>query len=355
MMREKPKHTRGRGVHQNPRNRFRAQEVAQEHWEGIDELPEANPGTRTIDTYPKTVINPVNSPDIPLPLSLNPYQGCEHGCAYCYARPTHEYWGYGAGIDFEQTILVKRNLGKRLREQFNRQGYQPQPMMLSGNTDCYQPLERRLRLTREVLEICREYSHPLGIITKNALILRDVELLAQLAAQNLVHVMVSYTTLNEPLRRKLEPRTATGKQRLKVIEQLTRAGVPTGVMCAPMIPGLNAEELPELLRTAAEAGAVEAGYTVVRLNGSLREMFREFLQREFPNRENKVMNAIAELHGGHVEDHRFGTRMRGEGVRAAQIRQLFRTFKARYFRGRSFPEYNLGAFCPPQGRQAGLF
>ncbi|MCS6982532.1 MAG: radical SAM protein, partial [Flavobacteriales bacterium] len=243
--------SRGRGSSTNPGSRFVAQ-----RYEPDGELPpdpweeEIERDTRLVPEHPKRILNPVTSPDLPDAWGLNPYQGCEHGCVYCYARPTHEYYGYSAGLDFESIIHYKPNAPELFEKEINRVGYKVKPLMLSGNTDCYQPAERRLRLTKKILELCLQYNHPVGIITKNALVLRDLDVLAPLASKGLVHVNISLTTLDEDLRRKMEPRTATGQRRLETISRLSAAGVPVRCLIGPVIPFLNSQELPQLLKSA---------------------------------------------------------------------------------------------------------
>ena len=279
--------------------------------------------------------------------SLNPYQGCEHGCIYCYARNTHQYWGYSAGLDFERKILVKPDAPKLLEETLNKKNWEVKPISLSGNTDCYQPAERKFKITRGILEVLNRYHHPVGIITKNQLVLRDLDLLKQLAEKNLVFVMVSITTLDENIRRKLEPRTTSASQRLKILETLSKNNIPCGVMTAPIIPGINSHEVPELLKAAANAGAQTAGYTIVRLNGPIGEIFTAWIHEHFPDRAEKVLSQIAEAHGGQLNDSRAGTRMRGEGKMAESIRLLFHSSKKKYMTDKPKFEFNLTAFRRP--------
>jgi DNA repair photolyase len=243
----KPDYFKGRGAQFNTNNRFLKQRYVQEHIEVIDEPLLVNTKTQIFYETPKKIVNKVESPDIPMMYSMNPYQGCEHGCIYCYARNTHEYWGFSAGMDFEQKIIVKKNAPELLRKELMHKNWKPAPIMLSGNTDCYQPLERKLGITRRMLEVLLEFRHPVGVITKNNIILRDIDLLKQLAEKRLVHVMVSITSLKDDLRLLLEPRTVTAKNRLRVIETLSKEGIPVGVMTAPIIPGLNSDELPAII------------------------------------------------------------------------------------------------------------
>jgi DNA repair photolyase len=321
---------KGRGAQLNPNTRFQKSTYVQEHVEGLDEPFLQKEKTEIIYTYPKTIINKVESFDIGMGYSLNPYQGCEHGCIYCYARNSHEYWGYSAGLDFERKIIVKKNTAELLEKTFSNKNWKPMPIMLSGNTDCYQPLEKEFELTRQVLQTCLKFKHPVGVITKNSLITRDLDVLAELAAHNLVHVMVSITGTDEKVRQLLEPRTATYKNRFGVVEALSKNGIPCGVMVAPIIPGINNHEIPAVLEQAAKAGATSAGITIVRLNGTIAEIFKDWLEKTFPDRAEKVWNQISECHGGVVNDSRRGTRMSGEGKLAESIMQLFRLSRSRF-------------------------
>ncbi len=335
---------KGRGSQFKPANRFLQTRYVTAHPEGLDEVLQQTPDTQVFEEQARTIINKVTSPDLGMVYSLNPYQGCEHGCVYCYARNTHEYYGFSAGLDFESKIIVKKNAPQLLEKQLMSPSWQVAPISLSGNTDCYQPLERTQQLTRAVLKILARYQHPVSIITKNSLILRDVDILSDLAMHQLVHVYISITTLDETLRGKMEPRTATASKRLEVIRALSEKRIPTGVMCAPMIPGLNDHELPHLLKAASESGALGAGLQVVRLNGAIGKIFEDWLRKNFPDRFNKVWNQICELHEGGVNDTQFGRRLRGSGAHAESLHQLFRAARKKYFAGREFPAYNLTRF-----------
>ncbi len=352
---EDDKYLKGRGAQINTHNRFEKQELGAFHIEGLDE--EAGLGGRTqyIPTYPKTFINKVDSPDIGRAYSMNPYQGCEHGCLYCYARPTHEYWGYSAGLDFEQKILVKQNINVALEKQFNKKGWEPLPIMLSGNTDCYQPVEKKLKLTRGILETVLKYKHPVSMITKNSLITRDIDLLQELAKQNLVHVMITITSTDEKVRLQLEPRTTTYKQRFKAVETLSKAGIPVGVMVAPIIPAITSFDMPNVIKTAAEHGAKTAGYTIVRLNGAIGDVFKDWLEKNYPDRAQKVWNQIKDCHGGQVNDSRYGTRMRGEGNIAESIRTLFYISVKKFIGEREHFAFNTKAFTNRRNAQTSLF
>ncbi|MEC3880131.1 PA0069 family radical SAM protein [Parapedobacter sp. 10938] len=352
---QNPEYFKGRGAQVNTHNKFAAQRYVAEHIEGLDEEFLENSNTQLIEENPKKIISVNDSPDVRMGYSLNPYQGCEHGCIYCYARNAHEYWGYSAGLDFERKIIVKRNAASVLERQLNARGYRPQPIMLSGNTDCYQPVERKLGITRAILEVLLRHRHPVSIISKNNLILRDVEILSQLARLGLVHVAISLNSLNESLRQKMEPRTVTAKGRLQVIKRLSDAGIPVMVMCAPIIPGLNSEEVPRVIEAAAHHGARGAGYTIVRLNGAIGDLFTDWVHKAYPDRAEKVLHGIAACHGGKLNDSRWGTRMKGEGQEAESIRQLFKLSVKQYLGDRCLPELRLDLFTPKGGKQLDLF
>jgi DNA repair photolyase len=352
---ENPDFFKGRGAQVNTHNKFLKNKYVLEHIEGLDEPLLENTATQIYEEHPKKIVSVSNSPDLHFMHSINPYQGCEHGCIYCYARNTHEYYGFSAGLDFERKIIVKRNAPELLEAHFNKKNYQPVVMMLSGNTDCYQPMERRLKITRGLLEVFLKYKNPVGIITKNNVILRDTDLLSDMAKLNLVHVNVSITSLDEQLRQKLEPRTITASGRLSVIEKLSQKGIPVRVMAAPIIPGLNSIELPNIIKASADRGALAAGFTIVRLNGSIGEIFSDWVHKAFPDRAEKVLNMIAACHGGQLNDSRFGTRMSGEGNIAESIHQLFRMACVRFLSGRQMPEYDLSHFTPRSGRQTEMF
>jgi DNA repair photolyase len=335
---------KGRGAQINTHNKFLKQQYVREHEEVLDEVLVQKEKTEIIYTFPKTIINKVESEDLGFGYSLNPYQGCEHGCLYCYARPTHEYWGYSAGLDFERKILVKKNVIELLEKSFSKKSWKPSPIMLSGNTDCYQPIEKDLEMTRKILMTCLKYKHPVSIITKNSLIKRDLDLLVRLAEHNLVSVTVSITGVDEKMRSLLEPRTATYKSRFGVLETLSKYGVPCGVNMAPVIPGLNNYDIPAVLERAGNAGATHAGMTIVRLNGSIGDIFKDWLFKNFPDRAEKVWGQICECHGGNVNDSRFGVRMRGEGKIAESIEQLFRLSRSRFIKERNNFELNCSDF-----------
>lgn len=335
---------KGRGAQIKTGNKFLAAEYTTAHIEGLDEAPGTNTPTQVFQETPKKIVNKVSSPDLGFGYSMNPYQGCEHGCIYCYARNTHEYYGFSAGLDFETKIIVKQNAATLLEKHLLQSSWQATPIMLSGNTDCYQPQEQKLQITRKMLAVLVKYRHPVAIITKNALIQRDIDLLKDLASDNLVHVMISIPTLNETLRRTMEPRTASAAKRLKTIEALAKSNVPVGVMNAPIIPGLNHHEIPAILKAASDHGALACGITVVRLNGSIAKIFEDWLRKNFPDRFDKVWNQIKALHEGNINDSEFGRRMHGEGNIASAIHQLYKAAKKKYFLGKSLPPFNLSSF-----------
>ncbi len=350
---------KGRGAQTHIQNRF-----FKESYEIMDEFlnycalegdaPDDN-RTQFLEVFPKTIVNVVDSPDLHMAFSMNPYQGCEHGCIYCYARNSHEYWGYDAGLDFERKILVKKNAAKLLEEKLRSKSWKAHSIMLSGNTDCYQPAEKKFGITRECLEVFLKYRHPVGIITKNSLITRDLDILEQLAKDNLVGVSLSITSLNEKTRLLLEPRTATIAKRLDTVSKLTEKGIPVNVMLAPIIPGINSHEILPLAKAAADAGAVSIAHTVVRLNGAIGEIFTDWIQKAMPDRAAKVLNQISEIHGGSLNDSRWGQRMKGEGEFATQISAQVALARRKYFTGKSYPELNTSLFRQYQTGQLDLF
>jgi DNA repair photolyase len=312
----------GRGSAFNPGNRFEKLHIDDSSRDSEDAYPE-RVKTVYLKDASRSILAKNDSPDVPFTLSINPYRGCEHGCIYCYARPTHEFLGFSAGLDFETKILVKTDAPQLLEEAFQSKSFEPQVIALSGNTDCYQPVERSLKVTRSVLEMFLKYKNPVGIITKNAMVLRDLDLLQELAKWNLVGVTISITSLNPDLIGRMEPRTSTPEKRLHAIRALADAGVPVGVNAAPVIPGLTDEELPEILRRASENGATHAGYIMMRLPYAVKELFVEWVQREFPQRAGKILNRVRDTRGGNLSDPRFGSRMTGEGEIAKAIETLF--------------------------------
>lgn len=335
---------KGRGAQKNPHNRFlqHVYEIRNDFLEFCRlEGESAEPNkTRYIPIFPKTIVNKVDSPDVGMAYSMNPYQGCEHGCIYCYARNTHEYWGYSAGLDFERMILVKKAAPELLEKRLKHKNWKAQTIVLSGNTDCYQPAEQKFEITRKCLEVFLRYRHPVGIITKNALVLRDLDLLTELGAHQLVGVNISITSLSEEVRRKLEPRTASIQKRLKTIRTLSDSGIPVNAMLAPMIPGINSHELLKLAEAAADHGALSFGFTVVRLNGAIGQIFSDWIRKAIPDRAEKVLHLIQDCHGGTVNDSRFGVRNRGQGNIATQIHDMAKLARQKYFKGKVFPKLN---------------
>lgn len=351
---ESAQYLQGRGAQFNTKNRFLQNESTREHIEGIDDWSEDNTPTQYIEQESKTIVNKVESPDLSMAYSMNPYAGCEHGCIYCYARNVHEYWGYSAGLDFERKIIVKKNAAQLLRKQLMHPKWEVLPIMLSGNTDCYQPAEQKYRLTRALLQVCNEFNQPVGILTKNSWIIKDKDVLQEMAQKRLVSAMVSITSFNEDVRRVMEPRTTTAKQRLKVIEELSNAGIHMGVMMGPMIPGLNDHEMQRIMKSASDAGAKFTAYTFIRLNGAIKFLFHDWLFKNFPDRADKVWHLIEESHDGKVNDTRWGLRMRGEGSIADLIAQQYKKYGKLYNMNQSRWELDTTIFRRP-GEQGKLF
>ncbi|MEQ9467959.1 MAG: PA0069 family radical SAM protein [Ekhidna sp.] len=336
---------KGKGAQINVPNKFASLELSTEQLDGIDEeLLQGKPKVEVFKETPRKIISTNNSPDLGLSASINPYQGCEHGCVYCYARNSHEYWGFSAGLDFESKIIIKPEAPQLLESEFLKPSWKPRVVMLSGNTDCYQPLEQKYQLTRKLLAVFLKYQNPVGIITKNALVTRDIDLLKDLAQNNLVHVIFSITSLDESLRQILEPRTASALKKLQAMEELAKNNIPVGVMNAPIIPGLNHHEIPKVLEVSAQAGASFAGYTVVRLNGQVSKIFHDWLVKNFPDRASKVWHQIQDLHGGNVNDSEFGRRIKGEGKISEVIRKLFEVSKRKYFKDRELKPLETSHF-----------
>jgi DNA repair photolyase len=344
----------GRGAQINTKNRFLKEEKSKEHKEAIDDWEETNIATQYQEQEVKSIVNKVESPDVGMMYSMNPYAGCEHGCIYCYARNVHEYWGYSAGLDFERKIIVKVNAPKLLRKFLMHPKWDATPIMLSGNTDCYQPAEQTYRLTRGLLEVCNEFNQPVGILTKNSWILKDKDVLQEMAKKKIVSAMVSITSFNEDLRRVMEPRTTTAKQKLKVINELSSAGVRMGIMMGPMIPGLNEHEMQRIMKEARDNGATFTAYTFIRLNGAIKFLFHDWLYKNFPDRADKVWHHIEHSHDGKVNDSRWGVRMRGEGPIAKLVADQYKKYGKLY--GMNAEEWSLdrSLFRRP-GQQGRLF
>lgn len=344
---------RGRGAAENPTNRF--ERIAYERDADWNEPDDPAPKTQFYRDSSESLITYNTSPDVGFSASINVYRGCEHGCVYCYARPYHEYLGFSAGLDFETKIMVKENAPELLRRELSSPKWKPQVLAMSGVTDPYQPVERRLKLTRRCLEVLAEFRNPVGIVTKNYLVTRDIDLLRELAKHNAAAVFVSVTTLNDDLARKMEPRTATPAARLRAIRELTIAGIPAGVFVAPMIPGLTDHELPAIVKAAAEAGAQFAGMVPVRLPLGVGELFTQWLERSFPDRAAKVVAQIRAMRGGKLNESEFGKRMRGEGILAKQTAKLFRLACEKAGITQQGPELSVGAFRRPPLAQPSLF
>lgn len=303
-----------------------------------------------------SIVNKVDSPDLNFNYSLNPYQGCEHGCSYCYARPTHAYWGFNAGLEFETKILAKENAAELLRKKLRSKAWKGETIMFSGNTDCYQPAEKKLGLTRELLKICLEHRQSVGIITKNDLILRDMDILEKMNEMRLVQVAVSITTMNERLRREMEPRTSSCFNRLRIVEKLADRGIPVSVMMAPVIPGLNDHEMMQLAGNVSKLGAKGFYYTLIRLNDEVEHVFSEWLESSFPKRKQKVMNLIRSCRNGEVGEKRFFDRMKGTGTYAEMIRSQYQLAIKKYFEGkRKLAAIDKSRFEQYRNRQLSLF
>lgn len=344
--------SRGRGAAVNPPNRFEHLSLERD----LDWDPEQDPAqaTRFFRDLSQSIISYNESPDIPFRASLNPYRGCEHGCAYCYARPFHEFLGFSAGLDFETKIVVKENAPELLRAELSSRKWKPQELAMSGVTDCYQPIERKLQLTRRCLAVLAEFRNPVSIITKNYLVTRDLDLLRDLAAHHAVSVNLSINSLDPELARRLEPRAASPRLRLAAVEALSQAGVPAGILVAPVIPGLNDHEIPAVLAAAKAAGALWAGTEVLRLPLTVAPVFQQWLERTYPEKKEKVLGRIRAIRNGELNDPRFGSRMRGEGIFAEQISQLFHVARCRAGLPEDGPELSVAAFCRPGGAQLGF-
>ncbi len=341
---------RPRGTLVRPPSRFAAVHVERDPGDEAD----GRAATRWYRDASRTILARNDSPDVPFTWSLNPYRGCEHGCTYCYARPSHEYLGFDAGLDFEQRIVVKEDAPALLRQTLASPRWRPQPIALSGNTDCYQPLERRLCLTRACLAILAECRNPVSIITKSALVVRDLDLLAPLAAVQAVHVCVSITTLDAELARRMEPRAAEPRRRLATLETLASAGIPTACVVGPVIPGLNDSEIPAILAAAREAGCRSASWVLLRLPRPVDQVFAQWLADQLPLRRARVLARIRDTRAGRLNDARFGWRKRGEGPYAAQIAALFAAAARRHDLHRPLPPLSTAAFRPPAAPESQL-
>jgi DNA repair photolyase len=351
-----PQLKKGRGALSNQTGRFEqlTKEDFDDGWDDPDKYP-AKISTQLFVDSAKTVITYNQSPDVPFDRSINPYRGCEHGCVYCFARPSHAYLGLSPGLDFETKLFYKPDAPELLKVELAAKNYRPAPVALGINTDAYQPVERQLRLTRRLLEVLNETHHPVSIVTKSSLIERDLDLLTSLARDNLIHVCLSITTLNLDLARRLEPRAAAPKRRLQTLATLADAGIPISVLVAPLIPMLNDSELEKILQLSRDAGAVDAGYVLLRLPYELKDLFTEWLQTHEPLKATHIMNCIYDSRGGKAYDSKFGVRMRGTGQYAELLAQRFHlAMKKLAFPG--FPPLNSGLFRPkPMSGQIDLF
>lgn len=350
---------KGRGAQMNVANRFFElnHEVRADFLEYCAKEGEEADKNKTLflEVFPKTIVNKVDSPDVGMSYSMNIYQGCEHGCVYCYARNSHEYWGYDAALDFERRIMVKKNAPKLLESFLSKKSWKAYPIVMSGNTDCYQPAEKQFELTRQCLEVFLKLRHPVGIITKNSLILRDLDLLKELNKDQLIQVNMSITSLSEETRRILEPRTATIQKRLDTVRILSDAGIPVNVMIAPIIPSINSHEILPLAKKISEYGAQSIGHTVVRLNGAIGEIFTDWIKKTLPDRAEKVLHQIESCHGGTLNESRYGVRMKGEGKIAEQIGIAMGLAKRKYFKDRALTPLNTSLHEVYKNGQLRLF
>ena len=346
---EYSKHIKGQGAQRNVINRFDRFTFEYE------DLEQETCKTSFTNVFPKTIVNKVKSPDLSMEYSLNPYQGCEHGCAYCFARPTHEYWGFSAGVDFERKIMIKENAPELLEKFFKKKGYVPKTIVMSGNTDPYQPIERKLEITRKLLQKFLDFRHPVSIITKNALILRDLDLLVKLREMNLISVNLSIPTINEDLRKVMEPRTSSVKNKLKAVEILSKNSIPVNVMVAPVIPALNSDEGLFIYKTVSELGALSAHHILIRLNDTVEPVFVRWLETYFPDRAQKVLNLIRSMRGGNLGEKRYFERYKGEGNIADMIHQTFALAHRKYFSDKKISPLSTDYFSATKDIQLRLF
>lgn len=355
MCKEQNNHTpiRGRGSSDNPANRFTGEYLDYDRDPETGEKPSER--TQFIADHSKSLITFNRSQDVPFDASINPYRGCEHGCIYCFARPYHEYLDYSSGLDFETKIMVKYNAPDLLRKELSHPKWEPQVIAMSGVTDIYQPVERKLKLTRKCLEVLAEFRNPVGMITKNHLVTRDIDILGELADHNCVKVTLSITTLDRELGRLMEPRTSSPQRRLDAIKKLSDAGIPVKVNVAPVIPGLTDHELPQILEEARKAGASGAGYIVLRLPYKVKDLFTEWLEQHYPDKKSKILNRIKDIRGGELNDSRWGKRMKGEGNFAEQIRSMFTVHTRRLGMDEPGAPLSTEHFMRSHGRQMNLF
>lgn len=349
-MDQQPASDRGRGTAMNPTGRFEPLDIEYEE----EHRPRGVPTQYYVDTT-KSVLSTNDSPDIGFNVSLNPYRGCEHGCAYCYARPTHEYLGLSCGLDFETKIFVKPDAAKLLREALSKKSWKPQVIAFSGVTDPYQPIEKKLGITRQCLEVLAEFRNPVGIVTKNHLITRDIDILKELAKHRCISASISITTLDSKLAGRMEPRASRPAKRLQAIKELSNAGIPVGVNVAPIVPGLTDHEMADILKSAAEAGARGAGYVLLRLPHGVKDLFPAWLKEHYPYRKERVLNRIREMRNGALYHSEFGERMTGTGTYAEHIAHTFATFKKRYGLERPYQPLSIESFWNGEESQLALF
>lgn len=348
-----PRPVRGRGSANNPKNRF----------ESIERIPgppddndkTSSPQTQFLTDTSKSIIAYNDSPDVGFDASINAYRGCEHGCPYCYARPTHEYLGFSSGLDFETRIMVKEDAPELLRNELSSLKWKPQVLAMSGVTDCYQPAEKKRKLTRRCLEVLLEYRNPVMIVTKNYLVTRDIDILSELAHYQCIGVTLSLTTLNSTLAAVMEPRASSPARRLAAVKALAEAGIPVGYLQAPMIPGLTDSEAPAIAQAAADAGATFAGYVALRLPFAVKSLFEQWLEQHFPDRKEKILNRIRAIRGGKLNDPNFKTRMRGEGIFAEQMGELFQLACKKAGINKRWPDLTTKHFHRPGTSQLSLF
>jgi DNA repair photolyase len=348
-----PSPLRGRGSASNPKNRFESVEHVPELYQDGDEV--SSPQTQFFPDHSKSIIAYNDSPDVGFDASINPYRGCEHGCVYCYARPTHEYLGFSSGLDFETKIMVKEDAPELLRDELGSRKWKPQLIALSGNTDCYQPVEKSKQLTRRCLEVLLDFRNPVVIITKNYLVTRDIDILSELARYDCIGVTISLTTLDHQLSSVLEPRASRPARRLAAIERLATAGVPVGYLQAPMIPGLTDVEAPAIAVAAAKAGASFCGYVALRLPFAVKNLFEQWLDQHYPEKKNKILNRVREIRGGKLNDPNFKSRMRGEGIYAEQMAELFHLAQKKSGITQRWPKLTTEHFQRPGKDQLNLF
>ena len=348
-----PPFARGRGSASNPKNRFEPVERVPEPPGENDEI--SAPDTQFFPDHSKSIIAYNDSPDVGFDASVNPYRGCEHGCVYCYARPTHEYLGFSSGLDFESKIMVKEDAPELLRKELSSPKWKPQLVALSGNTDCYQPVEKKKQLTRRCLEVFLEFRNPVVIITKNHLVTRDIDILSELARHDCAGVTISLTSLDHKLSSLLEPRASRPARRLAAIQALAEAGVPAGYLQAPMIPGLTDAEAPAIGVAAAKAGATFSGYVALRLPFAVKALFEHWLERNYPDKKNKILSRVRDIRGGRLNDPNFKTRMRGEGIYAEQMAALFKLARKKSGIAERWPKLATEHFCRPGAEQLNFF